>query len=330
MEACKMLPAPQFGTFEVLKSEPADRDPLLVYLASLGVRTRVTVLVALDCVADILTSGVHDARSCPWGDVRYQHVEAVRAALRERFSVATANLRLSCLRAILKRCWLLDLMSGDDYQRAAAVQGIKGSSLPKGRALPVGEIQRLFETCREIGGASGARDAALIAIAYGGGLRRRELVMLNWEDLDLETGELKVLHGKGGKQRLVHLQRGAIAAVTAWRTSVHGNEVDRLDDVNSNSPLLRPVNRHGKIMNRRMAAASVFDRLKFLAEKAGIPPFSPHDLRRSFISGLLDAGGDLSSIQGLAGHSNIATTAAYDRRPESARRKTAQRLNVPY
>jgi integrase len=95
-------------------------------------------------------------------------------------------------------------------------------------------------------------------------------------------------------------------------------------------PLLVPVNKSGRLGTRRLTDQAVLVILAKRAASAGVPAFSPHDLRRSFISDLLDRGADISTAQHLAGYANVQTTARYDRRGEAAKRKAAELLHVPY
>jgi integrase len=138
-------------------------------------------------------------------------------------------------------------------------------------------------------------------------------------DYDPETGTLTIQRGKGNKARVMYATNGASDALAAWLT-VRGSEP---------GPLFVPVDKAGRIVLRRLTE-SVFDRLQALAKRAGIARFSPHDMRRSFISDLLDNGADPSVVQAMAGHANPATTARYDRRGEHAKKRAAGLLVVPY
>jgi site-specific recombinase XerD len=204
-------------------------------------------------------------------------------------------------------------------QRAVDVRSIRGSTLPRGRALRAGELKALFAACAEDSGPSGARDAALLALAYGCGLRRAEIAALDLSDYDPAQGTLRV-RGKGNKQREVPATNGAADAINAW-IQERGAEP---------GPLLLPITRGRRIVPHRLTAQTVYAVARKRAAEAGISAFSPHDLRRSFVSDLLSAGADLSAVQALAGHSNIGTTARYDRRGEVAKRKAAALLHVPF
>jgi site-specific recombinase XerD len=81
---------------------------------------------------------------------------------------------------------------------------------------------------------------------------------------------------------------------------------------------------------RRMAAQSVLEMLQRRARRARVARFSPHDLRRTFVSDLLDAGADITTVAELAGHASVTTTARYDRRGEETKRRTAELLVVPF
>jgi integrase len=91
-----------------------------------------------------------------------------------------------------------------------------------------------------------------------------------------------------------------------------------------------PVDRHGRVRPRRLTEQTVYDRLHYLAERAGVAAFSPHDCRRSLAGDLLDAGGGPGDGAALLGHASPATTARYDRRGERAVRQAAERVQVSY
>lgn len=299
---------------------PPDRNPAAVYLARLAPSSRRVMRSALDTIAGILTGDRRDAETCPWETIRYQHTAAVRARLADRYAPSTANQHLSAFRGVLREAWRLGLLEAEIYQRASDIEPVKGTTLPAGRQISAGELRALFDVCADEPGAIGSRDAALLAILYGGGLRRSEAVSLDLADYNTETGALSIRHGKGNKARISYVTNGAADAIAVW-INIRGTEP---------GPLLLPVLKSGKLMLRRPTAQTVFDVLRRRGVEAGLADFSPHDMRRSFVSELLDRGADISTVQKLAGHASVTTTARYDRRGESTKRKAVELIHVPF
>ena len=115
------------------------------------------------------------------------------------------------------------------------------------------------------------------------------------------------------------MNRGARAAVGNW-TRYRGTRP---------GPLLLQVNRHGLVLEEGLSAGAVRLRLKRRAEAPGIAHCSPHDLRRTYVSTLLEHGSDISTVANMAGHRNVPTTSRYDRRGERAAKAAAETLHVP-
>jgi integrase len=96
------------------------------------------------------------------------------------------------------------------------------------------------------------------------------------------------------------------------------------------TPLFTPVLKNGRLSMRRMSDQAVYNLLEKRAQEAGVDRFSPHDFRRTFVGDMLDAGVDIATVAGIAGHASVNTTARYDRRPEETKRQAAAKLHYPY
>jgi site-specific recombinase XerD len=295
-----------------------DRHPAFVYLARLAPGSRRTMAQALSVVAALFG---HTPETLDWAALRYQHTQAIRAKLAESRAPAGVNKILAAIRGVLREAWRLGLMDAETYERGADIRSVCGEQLPRGRALGKRELQKLFVACAKDVTAAGRRDAALIAILYGGGLRRSELVALDLVDYRPETAELRIRHGKGQKARVGYATNGAKLALDAW-LAVRGSEP---------GPLFWPAEGRGRpLVNRRMTDQAVLMLLRRRAAQARVAAFTPHDLRRTFIGDLLDHGADMVTVQKLAGHSNVQTTARYDRRGAKTKRRAAELLHVPF
>lgn len=296
-------------------------NPAAVYLASLSASSRRPMRQALNRIAEILTSGrVVDCLALDWSQVRYQHAAAVQAALKDQLAPATVNHMITALRGVLRQAWVLGKMSADDYRMACEVKPVRGDRLPAGRELDPGELRALLDACARESGPAGVRDAAIISLMYAAGLRREEVVGLDLNHFEQLTGRLVVMRGKGNKQRATFVSNGAADALSDWI------QLRGLDP----GPLFWPINKGGKLYARRMTAQAIYNLLARCATDAKVKDFSPHDLRRTFVSDLLEAGADIAVVARMAGHASVNTTARYDRRPEQAKQKAAGLLHVPY
>lgn len=304
------------GALAILQPQALDRNPAAVYLAGLSATGRRTMHQALNSIAGMLATGA-DCLSFPWAEIRFQHAAAIRARLAEQYSPATANKMLCALRGVLRAAWRLGQMGADDYQLAASVESVTGSTIPAGRELTPGELAALMATCENDPAAAGARDAAIIALMYSCGLRRDEVVKL--DNYDAGAGKI-VIHGKRNKERSAYLVNGAKRAMDDWQ-ALRGAWA---------GPVFCPINKAGELQQRTMTNQAIYNLLAKRAAQAGVKDFSPHDLRRTFVSDLLDAGADIATVAKMAGHASVQTTARYDRRPEQAKQKAAGLLHIPY
>jgi integrase/recombinase XerC len=172
------------------------------------------------------------------------------------------------------------------------------------RFLSEEQMRRLLEAPRRLldSGAIDAftaqRDWLLLELLYGGGLRVSELVALGFEQIDLDSGVARIV-GKGRKERVCPLGEGAMVLLRAWRDG------SRAGAPASDQVLVRP---DGVSLTSREVQAL----LKRYLAAAGLPAdASPHTLRHSYATHLLNAGADLRVVQELLGHSRLATTQIY-------------------
>lgn len=307
---------------DVVASPPNAQNPALVYLASLSVGSRRTMSQALETIAQVLTEGQLTLETLPWGALRFQHTQAVRSVLQERYSPPTANKMLSALRQTLRAAWNLGYMSAEEYQRAVDLKPIVGEreAAAAGRALTYGEWLALLSVCAADPSPAGARDGALFAVLKVTGLRRAEVAALRLEDYDTTSKTLRI-EGKRRKQRSIPFEdAGALAALADWLT-VRGGRL---------GPLFVRIKKGGQVQQSGLTEQGIYHILTRRGREAQLPHFTPHDLRRTFAGDLLDVGADLPTVQKLMGHSNANTTARYDRRGERAKRSAVQKLHVPY
>jgi integrase len=272
----------------------------------------------LDRVARLLGATLWTLR---WHELRFEHVVAVRTFLQaQNLSPSTINMTLSALRSVARAAQNLGQMTVEQLHAIREVRGVRSTTLPAGRALARTEISVLLDACAaDPHPAAGARDACLVAL-LASGLRRAECATLTIGDVSLSPGSLRV-RGKGRKERLVPLDAGVERAVAGWLAERGVRP----------GALLCPVSKSGVITAiRHLSGTSIYRALARRAGEAGLAHLSPHDLRRTLVSQMLDRGADIDAVRDLCGHASVVTTARYRRGGERAKRQIIEMLSLPW
>jgi len=293
-------------------------SPARAYLLSLNSpRSRQTMASFLSIIAGLV--GATSVDACSWGSLRRHHVMAVTELLRDTGrATATVNTYLSALKGVAKEAWMLKLMDVESFQHIRAVRNLRGSRLPRGRALPPEEIRSLFGAFEADDSSIGVRDAAMLAVFLGCGLRRSEAVGLDLSDIVTDERALRVL-GKGNKERLAYTPAGTWQRLQKWVEEVRGEK---------EGPLFTRIRRFDTLTNDRLTDQAMYHVLQVRQRQAGIAKCAPHDLRRTFATAMLDNGEDLITVKDAMGHASVTTTLQYDRRGEARLRKARDRLDL--
>ena len=189
-----------------------------------------------------------------------------------------------------------------------------GRSVPK--FITEDEVKQLLGTAADTGTPEGRRDASILELLYATGLRVSEMVGLNVQDIDFEEGFIRTW-GKGAKERIVYVYPEAL---THLREYIGGARVELLSSKRGETALY--VNQRGERLTRQW----VWSILKTSAKKAGIDTkITPHTLRHSFATHLLQNGASLRHVQELLGHSSISTTQVYTHLTDSHVREEYER-----
>ncbi len=236
-------------------------------------------------------------------DVTPQHVTAFVASLREgdadtpAMKASSAARTLAAVRGLHLFAVREGLSDSDPAHEVRPPQPPK--RLP--RAISVSDVERLLAATGEATTARELRDRALLELLYGTGARISEAVGLDVDEVDLAGRTVRVL-GKGSKERVVPLGRYAADAVDAYLVRGRG------DLVGPRSGAAVFLNSRGGRLTRQSAWAV----LQQAADRAGLTvAVSPHTLRHSFATHLLDGGADVRVVQELLGHASVTTTQAY-------------------
>ena len=235
-----------------------------------------------------------------WGRVDINLLNAYISELRDNLGYRETTLarKVAAVRSFFGYLSRNGIISDDPTENLGSPR--VGRSMPK--FISEDEVKRLLNTAADTGTPEGRRDASILELLYATGLRVSEMVNLNVQDVDFEEGFIRTW-GKGSKERIVYVYPEALEHLNEY---IGGPRVELLGQKKGETALY--VNHRGERLTRQW----VWNVLKASAKKAGIDPkITPHTMRHSFATHLLQNGASLRHVQELLGHSSISTTQVY-------------------
>jgi len=252
--------------------------------------------------ADYISSGQNmPPETIRWKDVDPHLIRSFLSHLLARgCSKATIARKLACLRTFFQHLLRRGKIPANPARRVASPK------LPRHLApfLSVDEAISLM-TSADQPTPLGSRDRSILELFYGGGIRLSELAGLQLADLDLETNQIRV-RGKGGKERILPI--GSHATDALQRYLAQRSQLLRRKGEKERGESALFLNRWGSRLSGRSVAEIV---LKYVRKSGIARRVTPHSLRHSYATHLLDSGADLRAIQELLGHARLSTTQRY-------------------
>ena len=299
------------------------RNPLTLYLTRLAPSSQLTMRYVLQDAADRFGFEDINLEDIDWHLLQPEHVIALVAALREDgYAPNTSSLYVNAVRGVMNEAWRMSLISQEHLLKMRTVKAAPGTRLSQGRNLRRTLIREMIDVCAADPRPQGLRDAAVIGILYGSGMRKSESVNLDLAQINFDERSLRVI-GKGNKELIKYAPGWAFAKLQAWlefrREQLKEGEQD-------DSFLFNRILRGSHITRERITKHAIYYIARQRGQQVGVK-IMPHDFRRSFITRVIEEH-DLSIAQKLAHHTNIQTTANYDVRDDNERRRAVDRFDL--
>ena len=291
------------------------KSPAERYLATLPAGSSIASQTSALRVVSRDFLGCPDFNAFPWHLFTVTAAAALGAQLRDEYGWRTCRRMMAAVRGTLMVCkderWLVTpsdehgnrIAQSDHYAALAKQLRVKKKGgKDVGRVVTDDESRAVMKACSE-DGIDGARDAVIFILGIVAGLRREEISDVVTKHVDLGSGAVAVIDGKGGKDRVTSITKTDIPLVKRWLSL----RQERWPDLTSSSPLI--VGAYGTGIGPQTVWRHLVSRLS----SAGVEAFTTHDMRRTFVTRQRKAGTALRVIQAAMGHASIDTTASYDR-----------------
>jgi site-specific recombinase XerD len=291
-----------------------DYNPAELYIQTLDSPVSIkNVTYALNHIS-LMLSGKQCLKSFDWTTLTYQKLTLLKSQyIKKGLSPNSINTYLALIKGVCREAWKTDLMTTDCYMMIKEVKRVKSVKLCSGRSLGHKEIKKMVTHYQNLKTPIGYRNAAIFALTYGAGLRVAELCNLTVNDYD---GTVLTLTGKGNKEAIIPIPSFISEILDCWLRYLK----------NDAYYIFVRIARYGVIHNSNISPKSVRHVCNVARDTLAMAHFSPHDLRRSFATNLIEIGIDLFTVQNLMRHTSMETTRRYDMRGEETKKAAVEML----
>lgn len=288
-------------------------NPIRVYLNRLAVSGRRSAISQLNEAKKVFEWN-EPIDLLPFHLLTYAQLESLKLHFSEQGkSARTINHALQIIKGVADTAFKLDVIDHRAMLRIKSVPSIKGKVIEKGKALTHAQANLLLGSLSKVTSRVGVRNHAVISIMLATGLRRSELCSLHINNYCPESHSILIEKGKGSKGRQQFLPNWAESVLDKW-LSLRGNK---------KGPLFTKQGKGIQPLTSDALYLIVTKKTKTILGQV----FTPHDLRRTFITRLLNLNVDLLTVSKMAGHANVTTTQLYDKRGIETQRQAALALS---
>lgn len=290
--------------------------PCALYLGRLSPNSRKSIASQLKSIAKLMNWP--DDYGSHFASVDYQQALMIRTVLLQAgWQPRSINRAMIAIKGIMK----VAVMTGSaNQQEVAHLSTISHLKSPEHRGTPLTaeQVSQLFRKLEQGKTASDLRNLAVFALLLGTGLRRSELVALSLDDYDRRKQTLLVRHGKGNKSRLLFLPQWCQEHLALWLKARQFQ----------GGYLICKTYTSGKVVpDVSLSVSAIYRLIRNKLASIGISDASPHDMRRTFITRLLEQNIDINTVRKMAGHADISTTTTYDKRDHQFMQRAATALS---
>ncbi|WP_394222757.1 tyrosine-type recombinase/integrase [Alteromonas gracilis] len=294
-------------------------SPSTLHLMTLrSKRSRKTVASQLNQIVRIFGHDKHE--TFDWIAMKPVDIDVVIETLLEirKMKPRTVNSYLAAIRGVFRAAYMNGIVNNETYHRIQQIRNVKAETIAKGRKpIKKEAVKILVEHCLSLGDAIGFRDATIISLLAGSGLRRDELVNIKLKDYDSSLRKF-VVTGKGNKERTVDIPPNTCKRLNEW-----------IDKYRGALPgyIFCSINKWGQMNisdNSPLSGNAIYDLLKKRTKELSHDHVRPHGLRRFCGTNMLKNGIDLVVVRDVLGHNSISTTQIYIENDEAELQKAVE------